>query len=103
MLDLADRIMGNLTPELEWDTTVERCLVSDAIEARSTSLSASIDLYELTGDRKHLEKTLDLADDAISRLMYNGLFVAPVKLQPEGDTSARGKVYDARPGPAGWR
>ncbi|MDO8683468.1 MAG: AGE family epimerase/isomerase [Armatimonadota bacterium] len=101
MLDLADLIITNLTPEMTFDSTIERCQVSDAIEARSTGLSAAIDLYELTGEAKYLAKARALADDAISRFMYNGLLVSTMKVYPEGDTSVRARVYDARSG-AGW-
>jgi uncharacterized protein YyaL (SSP411 family) len=101
MLDLADMVVTNLTPEMEWDSTVERCLVSDAIEARSAALSTVIDLYELTTDKKYLNKAVALADDAIAKFMYNGLLVSSMRLYPEGDKSVCGKVYDARTG-AGW-
>jgi hypothetical protein len=101
MLGLADAVVGNLTPEMTFDTLVERSLISDEVEARAGGLSAAIDLYEITGEPKYLAKARALADDAISRFMYKGLFVSTMKLYPEGDTSARTRVYDARTG-AGW-
>jgi hypothetical protein len=42
-----------------------------------------------------------LADDAITRFLYRGLFVSHMQLYPEGDKSVRTRVYDARSG-AGW-
>ena len=101
MLEMADSVVSNLTPEMTFDSVVERSRVSDAIEARSCGLSTAIDLYEVTGDAKHLAKARALADDAIGRFLRGGLFVSDLGVYPEGDTSAAVKVYDARTG-AGW-
>ena len=100
-LNLARAVVDRLDPEIRTATVVERSLVSDEIEFRSCALSATIDLYEVTGDRKYLEKAEALAEDAIRRFLYRGLFISSLQLDPEGDKSARTKVYDARTG-AGW-
>jgi uncharacterized protein YyaL (SSP411 family) len=86
---------------MEFNTIIIRSLISDEVEARSCALSAAIDLYELTGDRKYLSKAQALADDAISRFLYRGLFVSKMQIYPEGDKSVRARVYDGRSG-AGW-
>jgi uncharacterized protein YyaL (SSP411 family) len=100
-LELADTVISHLKPETEFSTIIIRSLISDEVEARSCALSAAIDLYELTGDAKYLAKAHALADDAISRFLYRGLFVSKMQLYPEGDKSVRVKVYDGRSG-AGW-
>ena len=100
-LELADTVVSRLTPEMEFDTIIIRSLISDEVEARSCALSAALDLYEATGDTKYLSKAQTLADDAISRFLYRGLFVSRMQLYPEGDKSVRLKVYDGRSG-AGW-
>ena len=82
-------------------TIIIRSLISDEVEARSCALSAAIDLYEVTGEKKYLDKPMKLADDAITRFLYRGLFVSSMQLYPEGDKSVRTRVYDARSG-AGW-
>jgi uncharacterized protein YyaL (SSP411 family) len=100
-LELADTVISRLTPEMDFKTIIIRSLISDEVEARSCALSATIDLYEITGDAKYLRKARALADDAISRFLYRGLFVSRMQLLPEGDKSVRVKVYDGRSG-AGW-
>jgi uncharacterized protein YyaL (SSP411 family) len=100
-LDLAQSIVDRIHPDIRTDTVVERSLVSDEIEFRSCALSAAIDLYEITADRKYLEKAEALAEDAIRRFLYRGLFISSLQLDPEGDKSAQTQVYDARTG-AGW-
>ena len=102
MLALADMVVTRVTPEMEFDSVVERSLVSDAIEARSTILSTALDLYEITADPKYLAKARSLADDAIKRFMRNGLLVSGLSF----DLQARPRipqtyVYDARAG-SGW-
>jgi hypothetical protein len=101
MLDLADVVVNNLTLEAISGGEIERSLISDAIEACATGLSTAIDLYELTAEPVYLAKARELADGAISKFMYKGLLVSEMKLFPEGDTTARKLVYDARSG-AGW-
>ena len=100
-LELADTVVSHLTPEMDFNAIIIRSLISDEIEARSCALSAAIDLYEVTGEAKYLTKAQVLADDAISRFLYRGLFVSKMQLYPEGDKSVRVKVYDGRSG-AGW-
>ncbi|MFN0170603.1 MAG: hypothetical protein ACKV22_29630, partial [Bryobacteraceae bacterium] len=100
-LELAQMVAERLTPALTFDTIVQRSMVSDEIEARDCSLATLLDLYEVTADRSYLGKAKALADDAIKRFLYRGLFVSSMKLQPEGDKSLRTRVYDARAG-AGW-
>ena len=100
-LRLADIVMTHLTPEMSFKTIIIRSLISDEVEARSCALSTAIDLYEVTGEKKYLEKARSLADDAITRFLYRGLFVSHMQLYPEGDKSIRTRVYDARSG-AGW-
>jgi len=56
--------------------------------------SAAIDLYELTADRKHLDKAQSLASDTLRKFLYRGLFVSSMQLHPEGDKSVRTRVYD---------
>lgn len=102
MFELADVVVRAVTPEMEFDSVVERSLVSDAIEARSAILSTTLDLYELTGDKDYLAKAQAFADDAIVRFFRNGLFVSGLSF----DLHARPRkpetyVYDARAG-AGW-
>jgi hypothetical protein len=101
MLNLADIIVSHLTPEMEFESLVERSLIADKIEPRATAISTALDLYELTADAKYLAKARELADHAIGNFMYNGLFVAPMMLYPEGDRSVRKLIYDGRAG-AGW-
>src|SRR4030095_5008555 len=100
-LELADRVIMRLTPEMGFSTIIIRSLVSDEVEARSCALSTAIDLYEVTGEKKYLDKAMTLADDAVRRFLYRGLFVSSMQLYPEGDKSVRARVYDARSG-AGW-
>jgi uncharacterized protein YyaL (SSP411 family) len=100
-LELADTVVSRLAPETEFGTIIIRSLISDEVEARSCALSAAIDLYETTGDTKYLAKAQALAEDAISRFLYRGLFVSKMQLYPEGDKSVRVKIYDGRSG-AGW-
>ena len=102
MLALADTVVTRLTPEMEFDSVVERSLVSDAIEARSTALSAAIDLYEITADAKYLAKARALADDGIKRFLKNGLFVSGLSFDLQARPRVpRTHVYDARAG-SGW-
>jgi uncharacterized protein YyaL (SSP411 family) len=101
LLEMADGIIHNVTPEMTVGSVVQRSLISDELEARSCALSAAIDLYEVTGDRKYLDKAQALAGDALKKFLYRGLFVSSMQLSPEGDKSARTKVYDGRTG-AGW-
>jgi uncharacterized protein YyaL (SSP411 family) len=100
-LKLARTIVEHLSPGMRSDTVVERSLVSDEIEFLSCALSTTIDLYEITADRKYLEKAEALAGDAIGRFLDRGLLVSSLQLDPEGDKSAHTQVYDARTG-AGW-
>jgi uncharacterized protein YyaL (SSP411 family) len=100
-LNLARAVVDQLRPDIRTDTVVERSLVSDEIEFRSCALSATIDLYEITGERKYIEKAEALAGDAIRRFLHRGLFISSLQLDPEGDKSLRTHVYDARTG-AGW-
>jgi uncharacterized protein YyaL (SSP411 family) len=83
------------------NTVVIRSLISDEIEARCCALSAALDLYEATADRKYLIKAQQLGDDAIRRFLYRGLFVSSMQVYPQGDKTVRTRVYDARTG-AGW-
>jgi uncharacterized protein YyaL (SSP411 family) len=99
--DLAHDVISRLSPAMEVDTLVIRSLISDEVEARSCAISASLDLYECTAAPEYLNKAQELADDAIRRFLYRGLFVSSMQLYPEGDKSARIRVYDARTG-AGW-
>ena len=101
LLEMADGIINNVTPEMTISSVVQRSLISDELEARSCALSAAIDLYEVTGDLKYLDKAQALAGDALKKFLYRGLFVSSMQLSPEGDKSARVKVYDGRTG-AGW-
>ncbi len=98
---LADTVLTHLKPEMSFQTIIARSLISDEVEARSCALSTAIDLYEVTGDAKYLDKAKALADDAITRFLYRGLFVSTMQLYPEGDKDIRTRVYDARSG-AGW-
>lgn len=100
-LELATLIVDNLTPEMAFKTVIIRSLISDEIETRNCSLSAALDLYEVTGDQQHLKKAQLLADDAIKKFQYRGLYVSSMQLYPEGDKTVRTKVYDGRSG-AGW-
>ena len=100
-LELADTVISKLTPEMEFNTIIQRSLISDEVEARSCALSTAIDLYEATADAKYLSKAQALADDAISRFLHRGLFLSRMQLYPEGDKSASVRIYDGRSG-AGW-
>ena len=100
-LRLAQAVVDRISADIRTGTVVERSLVSDEIEFRSCALSTTIDLYEVTADRKYLEKAEALAQNAIRRFLYRGLFVSSLQIDPEGDKSARTQVYDARAG-AGW-
>ena len=101
MLELAEVVMSNITSETVFDSDVERSLVSDAIEVRAFAISTAIDLYEMTADKKYLVKAQALADDAIARFLYKGLFVSTMKLQQDRVIIGQTKVYDARAG-SGW-
>ncbi|PYV14645.1 MAG: hypothetical protein DMG07_11580 [Acidobacteria bacterium] len=101
LLEMADDVVSQYTPEMTFSSVVQRSLVSDEIEARNVALGTTIDLYEATGNRKYLDKAQVLATDALRRFLYRGLLVSSMQLHPEGDKSARTKVYDARTG-AGW-
>jgi uncharacterized protein YyaL (SSP411 family) len=100
-LELAATIADHLSPEMTFKTIIQRSLISDEVEARSCALSLLIDLYEVTGDTKRLKQAQVLADDAIRRFQYRGLYVSSMQVTPEGDKSARTRVYDGRSG-AGW-
>ncbi|HUS06794.1 MAG TPA: hypothetical protein VMZ52_10880 [Bryobacteraceae bacterium] len=100
-LELADNVITHLTPAMSFKDGIERSRISAEVEARSCSLGAALDLYEATADIKYLAKARELADDAIKRFLYRGLFVSTLQLQPEGDRSATTRVYDGRSG-AGW-
>jgi uncharacterized protein YyaL (SSP411 family) len=100
-LELADTVITHLAPETRFTTIIIRSLISDEVEARSCALSTAIDLYEATAETKYLAKARALADDAIARFLYRGLFVSSMQLYPEGDKSVRVRLYDARSG-AGW-
>jgi uncharacterized protein YyaL (SSP411 family) len=100
-LELADDVVTHYTTETSFSSVVQRSLVSDEIEARNVALGTAIDLYEATGNRKYLEKARELAADALRRFLYRGLLVSSLQISPEGDKSARAKVYDGRTG-AGW-
>ena len=97
-LELADDVVNRLSPEMTVSTVVIRSLISGEVEARSCALSAALDLYEATADRKYLTKAQALGDDAIRRFLYRGLFVSSMQLYPEGNKSARTRVYDGRTG-----
>jgi len=101
MLELAGDIAGRITPEMKFNTIIQRSLISDEVEARAVALSTLLDLYEVTADRKYLMRARELADDAIKRFLYRGLFVSSMQLYPEGDKSVRTRVYDGRTA-AGW-
>jgi uncharacterized protein YyaL (SSP411 family) len=101
LLEIADGIIERVTPELTVSSVVIRSLISDELEARSCALSTAIDLYEVTGDRKYLTKAQLLADDTLRKFLYRGLFVSSMQLYPEGDKSARVRIYDGRVG-GGW-
>jgi len=53
-----DGIMARVTQEMTVASVVQRSLVSDELEARSCAVSAAIDLYELTADRKHRQSAI---------------------------------------------
>lgn len=101
LLALSDNIATQVTPEMKFNTIIQRSMISDEVEARAVALSTLLDLYEVTADRKYLTKARELADDAISRYLYRGLFVSRMQLYPEGDKSVYVKVYDGRTAP-GW-
>ena len=101
MLELAKIVVDDITPDTLFDTDIERSLISDEVEVRGFTLSTTIDLYEITGDAKYLAKAQALADDAIARYLYKGLFVSSIKIMRDGQIASRSKVYDARSG-AGW-
>jgi uncharacterized protein YyaL (SSP411 family) len=101
MLELADDIASRITPEMKFDTIIQRSLISDEVESRAVAISTVIDLYEVTGNRKYLTKAQELADDAIRKFLYRGLFVSTMQLYPEGDKTVHTKVYDGRSA-AGW-
>jgi uncharacterized protein YyaL (SSP411 family) len=96
LLELSDDIVMHVMPEMKFDTVIQRSLVSDEVEARGVAISTLLDLYEITADRKYLAKAKELADDAIRRYLYRGLFVSTMQLYPEGDKSVHIKVYDGR-------
>ena len=100
-LELADNVIGAVTPEMTFSEGIERSRISAEVEARSCSLSAALDLYEATANRKYLRSARALADDAIQRFLYRGLFVSTMQIQPESDRAASTRVYDGRSG-AGW-
>ena len=99
LLELADTIIDKVTPELTFTTLLLRSLISDEIEARACALSTALDLYEATADTRYLKKAQALGDDALRRFLYRGLFVSTMQLYPEGDKSARTRIYDARVAP----
>jgi uncharacterized protein YyaL (SSP411 family) len=99
LLELADTIVGQVTPETRFSTILLRSLISDELEARACALSAAIDLYEATANTTYLKKAEELAGDSIKRFLYRGLFVSNMQLYPEGDKSARTRIYDARVAP----
>src|SRR5439155_12159189 len=101
LLEMAEGIMSHVTPDMTVSSVVQRSLISDEVEARSCALGTVIDLYEITGDRKHLERAEALASDTLRKFLYRGLFVSSMQLYPEGDKSVRTRVYDGRTG-AGW-
>jgi uncharacterized protein YyaL (SSP411 family) len=100
-LELADNVIAHVAPEMTFKQGIERSLISAEVEARSCSMSAALDLYEVTADRKYLAKARELADDAIRRFLYRGLFVSTMQLDPEGDRTRTTRVYDGRSS-AGW-
>ncbi len=102
MLELADSVVSNTTPEMEFPgSVVERCLISDAIEARSCILSTAIDLFELTADAEYLDRARALAEDAIARFLYRGLFASDMGFDLKRKPGPTVKIYDGRAG-AGW-
>ena len=101
MLELAGDIASRITPEIKFNTIIQRSLISDEVESRAVALSTLLDGYEVTADRKYLTLAKELADDAIRRFLYRGLFVSSMQLYPEGDKSVRTRVYDGRTA-AGW-
>jgi uncharacterized protein YyaL (SSP411 family) len=100
-MELAATVADHLSPEMTFPTIIQRSLVSDEVEARGCAMSSVIDLYEVTGDKKFFQKAQSLADDAIKRFQYRGLYVSSMQLTPEGDKTKRTRVYDGRSG-AGW-
>ena len=100
-LELATLIVDNLTPEMAFKTVIIRSLISDEVETRNCCIGTALDLYEVTGNQQHLKKAQLLADDAIKKFQYRGLYVSSMQLYPEGDKTVRTKVYDGRSG-AGW-
>ena len=101
LLEIADGVLERVTPDLTVSSVVQRSLVSDELEARCCAMSTAVDLYEITGDRKYLAKAESLGGATLSKFLYRGLFVSSMQLSPEGDKSARVRVYDGRTG-AGW-
>ncbi len=99
LLALADDIASRIRPEMKFNTIIQRSMISDEVEARAVALSTLLDLYEVTADRKHLGRARELADDAIHRFLYRGLFVSQMQLYPEGDKSVFVKIYDGRTAP----
>ena len=100
-LELATLIVDNLTPDMAFKTVIIRSLISDEVETRNCCIGAALDLYEVTGNQQHLKKAQLLADDAIKKYQYRGLYVSSMQLFPEGDKTVRTKIYDGRSG-AGW-
>jgi uncharacterized protein YyaL (SSP411 family) len=100
-LELAALVVNNLTPEVTFKSVIIRSLISDEIESRNCGLSTALDLYEVTGNAQYLKKAQSLAEDAIKKFQYRGLYVSSMQLYPEGDKTVRTKVYDGRSG-AGW-
>jgi len=96
LLQMAEGIMEHVTPEMTFNTIIQRSLISDEVEARACALSTAIDLYEVTGNTKHLEQARSLASDGIRKFLHKGLFVSTMQLHPEGDKSEHTKIYDAR-------
>ena len=101
MLELADDIACRITPEMNFGTIIQRSMISDEVESRAVAVSTLLDLYEVTANAKYLTKAQSLADDAIKKFLYRGLFVSSMQLYPEGDKTVHTKIYDGRTG-AGW-
>jgi len=99
LLEMADGIMEKVTPEMTFNSIIQRSLISDEVEARTCALSTAIDLYEATANTRYLQKARSLASDGIRKFLHNGLFVSTMQLHPEGDKSERIKIYDGRTAP----